>query len=85
MGGLNTKTITFTSELVQLSVLKNGEPKRTRCSNTNIKKLKIPSFIVDATVFAGLEARVSGPSQRNQQTGTITSAKTGHSLTMVPD
>ena len=47
--------------------------------------MKIPSFSVDATVFAGLEARVSGNSQRNHQTGAIPSARTGHSLTMVSD
>ena len=29
-GGLNTKTITCTSELVKLKVSKTGEPKRTR-------------------------------------------------------
>ena len=88
-GCLNTKTITCTSELVQLNVLKNGKTKRTRTAtkrrNVNNEELKIPSFSVDATVFAGLEARVSGNSQRNHQTGATPSARTGHSLTMVSD
>ena len=88
-GGLNTKTINCTSELVKLNVFKNGEPKRARTrtkrSDANNENLKIPSFSVDATVFAGLEAKVSGPSQSNHQTGGIPCARTGHSLTMASD
>ena len=89
MGGLNTKTITCTSELVELKVSKTGEPKRTRtgrkCTNASNEKFKSPSFSVDVTVFAGLEPRLLGLSQINEQTGAIPSARTGHSLTVVSD
>ena len=41
-GGLNTKTIACTSELVKLKVSKTGEPKRTRtgrkCTNASNEK-----------------------------------------------
>ena len=44
-GGLNTKTITCTSELVKLKVSKTGEPKRTRTgrkyTNASNKKLNV--------------------------------------------
>ena len=43
-GGLNTKTINCTSELVELKVSKTGEPKRTRtgrkCTNASNEKFK---------------------------------------------